>query len=148
MHEPLKEGPLLAPATKTLVIVAIALVVCLVLLFVLFVEWVPPVSSTHGTLWVLRQRIALYVAEHDELPADLSRLPRIPKKGNETVDGWGREIIYSHDESGMVTLCSYGADGKEGGQNEDEDMIGTFNPFQDEGSWISEPNLPHPRRQR
>ena len=46
----------------------------------MFVTRVPPRSSTHGTIWIMKQRILRYAKLHNSLPNSINDLPVIPDK--------------------------------------------------------------------
>jgi Type II secretion system (T2SS), protein G len=98
---------------------------------------IPPRSSTHGTIWVMKQRILRYAKLHNALPKSPKDLPEIPEKINRVQDAWGREIRMSFAD-GKATLTSLGRDGNAGGTGEDADMVGIF-PLKDaNGAWAAE----------
>ena len=102
-----------------------------------FVTKVPPRSSTHGAIWVMKQRVLRYSRLHDSLPKSLNDLPEIPGKSSRNQDAWGREILMSFAD-GKATLTSLGRDGKPGGSGEDADMTGVFLLKKEDGTWAEE----------
>ena len=112
-----------------------------------FITRIPPRSSTHGTISVMKQRILRYARLHNSLPNSPNDLPQIPEKESGVQDAWGRDILMSFAD-GKATLTSLGRDGKPGGTGEDADMSGVF-PLKDENGawaeeyvdWIQEPRL-------
>jgi hypothetical protein len=40
----------------------------------------------------------------------------VDDRSNDTIDGWGRPLLFSVDEGGIITLRSLGRDGKPGGK--------------------------------
>ncbi len=98
---------------------------------------VPPRSSTHGTIWVMKQRILRYARLHNCLPKSLGDLPEIPGKIDWVQDAWGRDIIMSFAD-GKGTLTSLGRDGKPGGTGDDADMTGVFPLKNEKGEWADE----------
>lgn len=80
--------------------------------------------------------------KHRQAPPNLAVLPEW-EGFNTTCDGWGHDIQYSVDKEGIVTLTSFGADGKPGGTGQDADIVmryrtrnadGTLNV--DDKDWI------------
>ncbi|MGA2255740.1 MAG: type II secretion system protein GspG [Thermoguttaceae bacterium] len=76
-------------------------------------------------------------------PASLSVLPVDEGPYGKAVDGCGHDLQYSVDHDGVITLTSFGADGKPGGDGRDADIImryrtrnadGTLNV--DDHAWI------------
>jgi hypothetical protein len=126
---------------------ATAAVVAGCTMFDSFASKVPPRSSTHGTIWVMKQRILRYARLHNCLPKSLGDLPEIPGKIDRVQDAWGRDIIMSFAD-GKGTLTSLGRDGKPGGTGDDADMTGVFPLKNEKGEWadddvewIQEPQL-------
>jgi hypothetical protein len=119
------------------VLLAVAAMAAGCAVFDSFVTRVPPRSSTHGTLCVMKQRILRYARTHDALPESPHDLPEIPGKVNEVRDAWGRDIRMSLAD-GKATLTSLGRDGQPGGAGDDADMSGVF-PLKDaRGAWADE----------
>ena len=100
---------------------------------------IPPRDYTVTIIDVLRLRIEMYHEEHGYLPTGLDELPRLENRDNSTEDGWGRRILYLAEPNERVTLLSYGADGEEGGQGADRDIVGVFHIGQSGIDWEREP---------
>ena len=66
-------------------------------------------------------RIQEYMKKHRQAPPNLAVLPEW-EGFNRTRDGWGHDIQYAVDKEGIVTLTSFGADGKPGGTGRDADI--------------------------
>ena len=79
--------------------------------------------------------IILYARDTGSLPTSLGIIPEWPDRDSEILDGWGREIRYSVDEAGIVTLSSFGKDGTAGGKGSDSDMIYKFSLKEPDGQW-------------
>ena len=94
----------------------------------------PPRTLTEAAIGVMNRRILLYANWYDRLPSDISELPEANGYYNSEEDGWGRPILMTI-EGDMVTLTSYGCDGRPGGTGEDQDMIGTFVARDEAGKW-------------
>jgi hypothetical protein len=56
----------------------------------------------------------------------------------EMKDCWENPIRCSVDSNGMVTLASYGADNKPGGEGNDADCVGIYPSRQSDGKWSDE----------
>jgi hypothetical protein len=107
-----------------------------VLLFVtLFVDTIPPRSMTIICMGRIKGSIMAYARAHDCLPGGLDQLPELEGKRVRLKDGWGRKIVYLTTDDGRVTLISYGKDGVEGGAGTSADMVGAFNPRDEQGQW-------------
>ena len=80
-------------------------------------------------------RINMYMKEHHgEPPPSLAVLP--VRKGylNRTTDGWDRELQYSVDAAGVITLMSPGADGQPGGAGLNADIVRRYRTRNPDGS--------------
>jgi len=78
------------------------------------VDQIPPESATITAIGETAVRIHLYMLANRVPPPDLSFLPARKGYANNTKDGWGRDLQYSIDSAGVITLMSYGANGKRG----------------------------------
>jgi hypothetical protein len=61
-------------------------------------------------------------------------LPTRQGYANQITDGWGRTLIYSVNEHGIISLTSLGRDGKTGGQGDDVDMTQRYRTRNKDGS--------------
>jgi len=93
-------------------------------------ERTPPDYRTRMTIDVTALQIQDYMREHRIAPPSLSALPQITSP---PTDAWGRELLYSVDKEGVVTLGSYGRDGKPRGKGLDRDIIYRFRTRTDDG---------------
>ncbi len=75
-----------------------------------------PEETTRNNMVDTFARIREYMVKHRDYPKDLSVLPKVDDRSDETTDGWGRPLIFSVDQSGIITLKSLGRDGKPGGK--------------------------------
>ena len=80
-------------------------------------------DKTVSAIGETHYRIYLYIKEHRTVPSDLSVLPKREGYVNQTTDGWGRELEYSVDKDGVITLRSLGADGQSGGDGLNRDIV-------------------------
>jgi hypothetical protein len=94
---------------------------------------IPPESQTYSAITGTADRIHLYMQRHHDVPTSLNVLKR---EGylTRTTDGWGRELLYSVDENGVITLTSLGADGKPGGKGPDKDVVRRYRTRNSNGS--------------
>ena len=97
---------------------------------------------------ICRFRIQQYARTHNRLPLSLGEIPELAGNNNSIMDGWDRQIIYSVDANGNVTLASYGKDAEKGGTGDNADIIGIYASRQpngkwtdDEAAWIQDPKL-------
>ncbi len=91
----------------------------------------PPVPLTEYRMSSIERRIREYARIHHRPPHELSDdLPGA--EGGFYLfhgpfdDGWGRDIVYTVKQDGMVSLSSFGKDGKPGGTGLDEDIVVEF----------------------
>lgn len=84
---------------------------------------ITPEESTDVAIGETHVRTHLYMLTNRSTPPDLSVLPTRKGYGNRTTDGWGRPLLYSVDENGVITLSSLGRDGKSGGSGADADVV-------------------------
>lgn len=57
---------------------------------------------------------------------------------NAREDGWGRNIIYQLNSDQSITLKSFGKDGIEGGESENQDIIRTIYFKDKDGNWFND----------
>ncbi|HSY43112.1 MAG TPA: type II secretion system protein GspG [Candidatus Acidoferrum sp.] len=93
-------------------------------------------EMTTTAMVVDEERIFSYIREHRNLPQSLSELPQPDGKIDGTIDGWGRPITYKVEENDIVTLVSFGADGKPGGSGDAADIHLSFPTKDAKGNWI------------
>jgi hypothetical protein len=107
-----------------------------------------PGGVTLNEMRYTASRIQTYMEKHRQAPPTLSDLSR--DGSSETpVDGWGHEIQYSVDRDGVITLTSFGADGKPDGRDADvvesyrtRNKDGTLNV--DDEEWMSKARIEAP----
>lgn len=75
---------------------------------------IPPEGETLTAISETAVRIHLYMIAKRVPPPNLAVLPVRKGYANSTKDGWGRELQYSVDAAGVITLMSYGPRGKDG----------------------------------
>jgi len=107
-------------------IVTTIIVLCLILLYLLFLDFVP--SEAHTTSSIISNALDInsYYAINQTLPEDLSVIPQREGCDDNMNDYWGRKIIYEYNSDNIVRLISYGKDGVPGGDGNNEDIIYEF----------------------
>jgi hypothetical protein len=133
---------------RVLAIVAIVLSATIVSMFQTAIlaarEGRPRRLMTHNTMKYTLEQIQVYLKEHRQAPPSLQALPVEERSSYEPVDEWGHDLQYSVDRDGVITLTSFGADGKPGGDGQNADIImhyrtrnadGTLNV---DGHWIED----------
>lgn len=97
---------------------------------------VNPKGLTYTTIIVIKRRTFAYIREHGRAPQKLEQLPTLTGYDNSISDGWENPIRYSVDTSGVVTVESFGSDGKPGGTGYAEDIIVSFPTKDTNGNWL------------
>jgi hypothetical protein len=90
-----------------------------------FIDIIPPVDLTRSHITETFCRIEMYVKTNKSIPPSLDVLPNRDGYANSTLDGWNRLLQYRVTEDGLITLTSFGADGKPGGDGENADISET-----------------------
>ena len=114
-----------SPHKRTWISAGIAFVAVLCLA-VFLADVIPPRNLTRTRIGTLKRKILLFVSEFHRLPAGLAELPRPVDYNNKTTDGWGNQIYHSYDTNGIVTLRSFGSDGRPGGTGDAADIQISF----------------------
>ena len=124
---------------KRLIVFGISSILILFILPLIFPDRIPPADLTRSRMGFDRVRIFEYAHAHGRLPSDLSALPKLALKPEADhsyfEDAWHRNLIYEVDQSGTVTLKSFGRDGVPGGSGDDADIILKFPSRRKDGSW-------------
>ena len=100
-----------------------------------FVDIIPPRSSTSGRMRRCMLSILEYAKKHNEVPQNLDAILQEPDSERAITDAWGRILVYSVSPDDTVTLTSYGEDGTEGGEGTNADIIGIFPLKTASGRW-------------
>jgi hypothetical protein len=81
-------------------------------------------------------RIGMYAKLHGSLPSSLEGLPEYdgPFNEREPIDGWNRPLQYRVDGDGVITLTSFGKDGKPGGWGFNADYSMSYYSRRKDGS--------------
>jgi len=101
-------------------------IIVLVILLLCIDPGIKRIALTRRRLARTELRIREYEKTHQRLPDRLSDLPRLANQDNSIEDAWGRNIIYTPDLPGAVTLSSLGKDGRPGGTGPEDDDIRVF----------------------
>ena len=80
---------------------------------------VTPEASTFTAISQAAEQVHAYMREHRQVPTDFST---ISDHAPPATDGWGRPLMYAVDDAGIVSISSYGRDGRPGGQDSDADI--------------------------
>ena len=83
---------------------------------------ISPQEMTHSTMTEIFYRAHLYAKEHKKIPYSFDVLPKRSGSENEIIDGWDRELILKITDDKVMTLTSYGEDGKPGGSGDNSDI--------------------------
>jgi hypothetical protein len=103
-------------------------------------HWITPVEETRSAITETFVRINLYAETHKAIPLSLDVLPKRAGYANRTTDGLKRPLQYRIADDGLLTLTSYGADGKPGGTGEDADISVSYHSTKPDGSlWVGSP---------
>jgi len=94
----------------------------------------PPETLTRAAVDTTMVRIHPYMVEHRDYPPDLTVLPERKGYYNKITDAWGRRLLYSVDEDGIITVSSLGRDGKPGGEGRDADIVLRHRTRNEDGS--------------
>jgi len=98
------------------------------------------VEATQTAMGETFARITLYCETNKSIPRSLDILPRRVGYANKTTDGWNRPLQYDLSQDGIITLRSYGADGKPGGDGENADISLSYHSKRPDGSlWVGSP---------
>ena len=100
---------------------------------------ITPVQMTHTAITETFVRMNLYAQQNHAIPTSLAILPKRKGYANRTTDGWNRPLLLETDNEGVLTLRSYGKDGKPGGTGDDEDISTSYQAKHKEGTlWIGD----------
>ena len=92
---------------KGILLVVVGVVTVSAVLLFSCIEVIPPHDLTNNRVFLTEQRIRLFWEKNGRLPPDLSNLPLLPDRYNDTKDGWGRQLEYKV-EGNKITLWSTG----------------------------------------
>src|SRR5208283_4939170 len=98
---------------------------------------VTPVENTKDAITETFVRIDIYAKTNKAVPLSLDLLPKREGYSNQTTDAWGRPLMYRVTQDGIITLTSFGKDGKLGGNGEDADISVSYFTKRPDGSlWV------------
>jgi len=104
------------------------------------VHFITPVESTVSAITANFVRIGLFAEKHKKMPVSLEELPNREGYDERITDGWNRPLKYVIDSNGIVTITSFGRDGKPGGVGEDADISKSYRSRRPDGSlWAASP---------
>ena len=83
---------------------------------------ISPTEMTHTAMTETFVRVQMYAKEHSKIPYSFDVLPIRNGYINKTTDGWGRVFILEIKDDKIMTITSYGKDGKPGGHEENSDI--------------------------
>jgi general secretion pathway protein G len=88
------------------------------------------IESTKQNMRAMAQAIQSYYLKKNRIPQSLSELcgpegdeDRELQMEEPPKDAWGNDFVYTPKDKRNFDLMSYGADGQEGGQGEDKDIL-------------------------
>lgn len=101
---------------------------------------ITPVEETQGAIIETFVRISIYAKTNKAIGVSLDVLPKRDGYANQTIDGWKRPLHYRMTEDGIITLTSFGADGKLGGNGKNADISKSYRSKRPDGSlWVGAP---------
>jgi hypothetical protein len=101
------------------------------------IHLVTPEEMTRTSIIETFVRIDLYAKQNRCPPPSLDVLPRREGYVNRTIDGWNRPLQYHIGTDGLITLVSFGRDGKIGGSGEDADISQSYYSRRKDGTlWV------------
>jgi hypothetical protein len=122
---------------RAYIALAAAAVLVLVAAFLRWYDVIPPRDMTITAVVETFVRINLYAQTNRSIPLSLDVLPKREGYANRTVDGWGQPLLYTVGADGVITLTSFGADGKPGGEGLDADISESYRCRRADGSlWV------------
>lgn len=83
---------------------------------------ISPVEMTHTAIGETFYRVHLYGKQSHKIPDSFDVLPVREGYANQTTDGWKKNLILEIKDDKIMTITSYGKDGKPGGEGEDADV--------------------------
>jgi len=115
----------------------IAIILLVVLCSSCCTHVITPVEMTYTAIGETFFRIHLYVKQNSVLPTSLDVLPKREGYSNRITDGWNRVLQYHIANDGVITLTSFGKDGKPGGTGDNTDISRSYYSKRKDGSlWV------------
>jgi len=94
---------------------------------------------THTAITETFVRMNLYAQQRHSIPTSLDVLLKRTGYANRTTDGWNRPLLFETRADGILTLKSFGKDGKPGGKGEDADISTSYQAKHEDGTlWIGD----------
>ena len=98
---------------------------------------ITPVEATHTAIRESFARVQIYAATNRTVAPSIDVLPKRDGYANQTSDGWHRPLLYRIAPDGVITILSYGMDGKPGGTGDDADISASYYSKRPDGSlWV------------
>lgn len=111
-----------------------AVLLASIVLAALCLPTIPPDDMTQTAITETAVRIHMYMIQHRTHPKDLTVLPQRQHYANRITDGWGRLLVYTVEENGVISLKSLGRDGKPGGDGLDQDIVRQYRTRKEDGT--------------
>jgi hypothetical protein len=94
---------------------------------------------THTAITETFVRMNLYAQQHHSIPTSLDVLPKRTGYANRTTDGWNRPFLFETSADGILTLKSFGKEGKPAGKGEEADISTSYQAMHEDGTlWIGD----------
>ncbi len=101
-------------------------------------DTITPVDSTVTAIGESFARVQIYARRNGAVPPSLNVLPKRRGYANQITDGWHRPLLYHVAPDGVITITSFGRDGKPGGTGEDADISESYRSKRRDGSlWVT-----------
>ncbi len=108
-------------------------------LFISGCHSISPQNMTRTAITETFFRVFLYAQKHNKIPYSYDILPVRKGFANRITDGWDRELILEIKDDKLMTLTSYGKDGKPGGEGENADISRSHKLRKPDGSlWVGD----------
>jgi hypothetical protein len=100
-------------------------------------DTISPIDSTITAMDESFARVQIYAKTNGAVPPSLDVLPKRKGYANQITDGWHRPLLYRVAPDGVITITSFGRDGKPGGTGEDADIAVSYRSKRPDGSlWV------------
>jgi len=99
-------------------------------------DTITPVDITSTAITESFARVQIYAQTNGAVPPSLDVLPKRKGYINRITDGWHRPLLYRVAPDGVITIMSFGRDGKPGGTGEDADISVSYRSKRPDGSLL------------
>lgn len=100
---------------------------------------ITPEEMTNTAIGETFYRVHLFGKKYHKVPHSFDELPIREGYANRITDGWGRRLILNIKDDKLMTITSYGKDGKPGGEGENSDISRSHWLIKKDGSfWIDD----------